>query len=346
MNDGEDAALGGRNESMTRVGVLGAGFIANRHVGNLIGFDGVRVVAVADPVLARARETAARAGATAYADARELLACEEVDALYICVPPFAHGEPKRLALEHDLPFFVEKPLATDLQTAETIACEVERRGLITAVGYHWRYLDTTEEAQRLLHGRPARLVSGYWLDAVPPVPWWVQESLSGGQMLEQTTHIFDLARLLVGEVVEVFAMSQQWERPDLAACDVATASVAVVRFAAGAVGSIVSTCELRWPHRIGLHVFADGLAIELSEFELMVDVGHGRPVRRAEGDPFVREDRDFIDAVRGAGPNRIRVPYGEALRTHRVAFAAACSARSGTPITLRGDEQRARSGHR
>jgi predicted dehydrogenase len=71
----------------------------------------------------------------------------------------------------------------------------------------------------------------------------------------------------------------------------------------------------------------------MSEFELMVDVGQGRPVRRAQGDPFVREDRDFIDAVQGK-PNRVRVPYLEAMRTHRLASAAARSASEGRPLRL------------
>jgi hypothetical protein len=36
-----------------------------------------------------------------------------------------------------------------------------------------------------------------------------------------------------------------------------------------------------------------------------------------KSDPFLREETDFITAVRG-GPDRIRVPYAEALRTHRL----------------------------
>ena len=56
---------------------------------------------------------------------------------------------------------------------------------------------------------------------------------------------------------------------------------------------------LRWGHRIGLNLFADGLAIELSDREIMVDVGRGRPIRAASEDPVYLEDCDFIDAVRG-----------------------------------------------
>ena len=154
---------------------------------------------------------------------------------------------------------------------------------MTGTGYHWRYLDITEEAQERLAANPARLVTGYWLDFTPPPPWWIKEAHSGGQMVEQTTHIFDLARLLVGEVEEVYAVAARTERPDYPECDICESSTAVLRFAAGAVGSISSTCLLRWPHRIGLHLFCDGMAIELTEFEIMVDIGQGRPVRSSAG---------------------------------------------------------------
>ena len=49
-----------------RVGVVGTGFIAGRHLAALAGFDDVAVVAVADAVPARAEEVAARSGARPY----------------------------------------------------------------------------------------------------------------------------------------------------------------------------------------------------------------------------------------------------------------------------------------
>ncbi|MEJ1160498.1 Gfo/Idh/MocA family protein [Prosthecomicrobium sp. N25] len=316
-----------------RIGFIGGGGIASRHAATLAQFDDVEMVAVADPDRTRAEAFAADRALVSYDDHEEMLARERPDAVYVCTPPFAHGAPELALAARGIPFFVEKPIATDPDTAEAIGAAVERQRLVTGVGYHWRYLDTTEEAARHLRSRPPRLVTGYWLDATPPPAWWISESRSGGQMVEQTTHIFDLARVLVGEVSEVYAIAGRTPRPDYPACDIAEASTAALRFAGGAVGTISSTCLLHWPHRIGLHLFADGLAIELSEFELMVDVGQGRPVRPATGDPFLREDRDFVDAVLGR-PNRIRAPYAEALKTHRLTMAAARSAREGRPIRL------------
>src|SRR5439155_19621617 len=134
--------------AQTRVGFAGAGIIGSRHLGNLMGFEDVQVVAFADPALERARELAARCGGKAYDDLARMLDSEKLDALYVCIPPFAHGDPERVAIERGLPFFVEKPLAADLKTAEVVGREVEAGGIVTSTGYHWRYLAITGEARK------------------------------------------------------------------------------------------------------------------------------------------------------------------------------------------------------
>ncbi len=324
----------------TRIGFIGAGIIANRHMGNLLGFEDVKVVAVADVALDRAQALAARSGGRAYGDFVEMLDREQLDAVYICVPPFAHGAPEFAVIDRNLPFFVEKPLAAFWETAAEIGRRVQAKGLITACGYHWRYLDTTERAKELLSKRPARLALGYWLDFTPPPDWWVSEEKSGGQMVEQTTHIFDLARVLVGDMQKVYGAAERTPRAAFPQADICEVSLATVHFDNGALGNFASTCLLNWPHRIGLHLFSEGMAIELSEFEMMVDVGQGRPIQKAQGDPFVREDRDFIDAVQGK-PNKIRAPYSEALKTHLAVTTAARSAREGRVLDIRPEETHA-----
>src|SRR6266516_7255360 len=94
----------------TRIGFVGAGAVATRHARTLAGFDDVQVVAVADPAVERAGRLAGEVGASAYDDWRPMLERERLDALYVCVPPFAHGPPELAAVEAGLPFFVEKPL--------------------------------------------------------------------------------------------------------------------------------------------------------------------------------------------------------------------------------------------
>lgn len=323
----------GDGVTRTKIAFIGAGGIAHRHFGVLEQFDDVEIVAVADVDMARATDAAGRFGARAFDDASAMLDAIGCDALYICVPPFAHGEPERLAIEHKLPFFVEKPVALDLGTAQDVAASVERLGLITAVGYHWRYLDTVDEVKALLAATPARLLSGYWLDSTPPPRWWWKQGGSGGQMLEQTTHLVDLARYLVGDVVRVYGQSGHLDRAAFPDLDVATTSTATLTFSSGAIANFASTCLLGWNHRVGLHLFGEGLAIELTDRDVMIDIGRGRPVRGNGADPVVLEDRDFIDAVQGK-ENRIRCPYASALDTLALALTIEQSAREGRAIDM------------
>lgn len=319
-----------------RLGFIGAGGIAHRHFGVLEQFDDVSIVAVCDTDLARASLAADRFGARAFGQLTDMFAQVSLDAVYICVPPFAHGAPERAALAANIPMFVEKPVGLALATAEDLAARIAEQNLVTAVGYHWRYLDTVEQVKEMVSGpsgNPVRLLSGYWLDATPPPPWWWRADQSGGQMVEQTTHLIDLARYLAGDVLRAYGLTTHVEREAFPGLDVPTASTASLQFSSGAIGNFASTCLLGWTHRVGLHLFGDGFAVELTDHDMMIDVGAGRPIRQAEGDPVVREDRDFLDAVKG-GPNCIRVPYAEALDTLRVSLAILESARSGRPVDL------------
>jgi myo-inositol 2-dehydrogenase / D-chiro-inositol 1-dehydrogenase len=365
-----------------RIGMVGAGAVAARHLRALLAMEGVRVVGVADPALERARELAEAAGAAAYPNHMELLAAEPLDAVYICVPPFAHGAPELAAIDAGLPFFVEKPIAIDLETAAGIAARLAARPLITCTGYHWRWLDIFDRAAALLAERPARLVQIAWLDKVPPPPWWQRRDGSGGQIIEQTTHVLDAARGLIGEVTEVHAYGSRAgssSAPRLAGprtgrvadgedgdarvsttlagtattpttaaaptppgttttttlpgADIDEVTVAVLRFAGGALGTVASTCLLPRLQRAGVEVVAEGLSLALSETELAVEADGRRRVWAADADARPRPDRDFVAAVRG-GPDAVRAPWPEAYRTHLLAWAITRSAEEGRPLPV------------
>ena len=320
--------------SRLRVGVVGTGFIAGRHLAALTASPDVEVVAVADPVRERAAAAAARCGARVHGDGLELLGTEELDAVWLCVPPFAHGPLEAAAVARGLPFLVEKPLALDLATAAEIAAEVARTGLPTAVGYHWRHLGVVQRAAAAVPAGEVQLVTGSWLDRTPAAPWWAQRSGSGGQVVEQATHVLDLVRLLAGEVDLVAAA----ERPARDDGEVATAAVALLRLASGAVGSVASTRVLGWRHDVGLQVVAEGRVVELSErsltdHSLRVVTADGEEVSRSDEDPVAAEDREFVDVLLGRAA-QVRVPYAEALRTHALACAADRAAREGSTVRL------------
>ncbi|PSK66815.1 putative oxidoreductase YceM [Micromonospora sp. MH33] len=315
-----------------RVGLVGAGGVAQRHARVLTGFDDVELIGVTDVAPDAAEALAGAHGARTFRDVDEMLAAGP-DAVYVCVPPFAHGPVEEAVIDAGVPMFVEKPVAVDLETAERVAALVERRGLLTGVGHHWRYLHVVEEARQMLADRPVRMVNGAWLDKVPPVAWWARRDRSGGPVVEQAAHVLDLVRLLVGEATEVTAYGDGTP-PPVEGADIDSVTAATLRFASGAVGTLAAACVLGWKHRAGLEILADGLALSLAEDGLTICDADGE--RHLPADPDgarVAVDRAFVDAVRGVGDD-VRVPYAEALRTQRLALAVAESARTGRAVAL------------
>ncbi len=311
-----------------RIACIGAGFIGARHLANLAGMEGVEIAGVADVDLERAREHTARYGGRPYADWRAMLERERPDAAYLCLPPFAHGEPEEALIAANVPFFIEKPLGLAPDLPERLNRQIAARGLLTSVGYHWRYIDTVERARALIGERPPRLALGYWLDLVPPPPWWTRRDRSGGQIIEQTTHIIDLSRYLVGEVAHISgaACCGALEQPG---ADIEAASAALLQFESGAVGVISSSCLAHYPHRIGLWLYAQDMVIECREQSLAVETPAGRETHTPQADAYLSEDRAFIHALKTGDRTVIRAPYEEALRTHRLTLRIAEAVRAG-----------------
>jgi myo-inositol 2-dehydrogenase/D-chiro-inositol 1-dehydrogenase len=308
-----------------------------RHARHLAQLKDVRVVGVTDPNTAAARSFAETTDAAVVTDVDRLIKTSP-DAVYVCVPPHAHGAIEEQLLDAGIALFVEKPLALDLPTAERIAGAARTAGVITAVGHHWRYSPAVDLVRDLLAGRPVRLVVGSWIDRVPPVPWWSKRALSGGQIVEQAVHVLDLIRLLCGDVVEVdaYANTAPPATPD---ADVDGATVAILKLQSGAVGSVAAACCVDWKHSAGLELHADGLSVTIREDNIMAKTPQGLVQRSLQPDDAKQAaDRAFIDAVVGNGSARsgILVDYDEALRTHQLACAIATSAAHHRPVRLDG----------
>ena len=302
----------GDHHAMLKVGFIGAGGIAHRHLGVLATFDDVTIAGIADPDEARAaRRRRARPAPAPSPPTRTCSPRSTSTRSGSACPPSPTAPP---SAPRSRPAFPSSSRSRSRSTPPSPARSTTRCATPGSSPRSATTGATSTPSTRpggCSRDNPAHLMSGYWLDQTPPPDWWHREDRSGGQIVEQATHIIDLARFLAGDVTEVFGLAAARPRDDFPGLDVATASTAALRFASGAIANLSATCLLRWSHRVGLHVFADGLALELTDHDLMVDVGRGRPVRGADGDPVWRQDRAFLDAVKG-GENRIRAPYAEA----------------------------------
>jgi myo-inositol 2-dehydrogenase / D-chiro-inositol 1-dehydrogenase len=322
-----------------KIGFIGTGWFANKHANILGEMDGIDVTAFCGTSIEKA-ETEARkwSSAKGYTNVEEMLDKQKLDAVYICVPPMAHGAIEQALLERRIPFFVEKPLGINDVPFE-IARKIEEQGLITSVGYHWRYMDISKKAQALLQERQVGMALGYWMGSMPMVPWWRDVNKSGGQFIEQTTHIVDLLRFLSGEVKEVYAAysSGVMERK-VEGTTVSDVGSVILKLNNGIVANISNTCILPESYKAGLDVYTNEGVMEISSNQLRDIRGKEINEYRNQLDPYKVENEIFLNAVKTGDSTHILSTYKDAVKTHVITLAAARSAMTGVPVTLEVEE--------
>jgi len=304
-----------------KVAIVGTGGVAERHLGALRRCEDVEVVAHVSGALERAERQASRWGGRAYTELQRVIDREAVEAAWVCLAPDRHGPAEEMLIAAGLPFFVEKPLGVDTVVPRRIEALLARSRVAAAVGYKYRALDTLGVVRGVLAERPPRMVIGAWHDVTPAPEWWRDEARSGGQFVEQATHLVDLARLFVGEGEVVGAIARSRPRAGYPKWDAADVTAALLRFGDGVPGSFTATCVLDRRDAIHLRVVCEGVVVTIAEARILVDDGReGREIATG-ADPFVVEDAAFLRAIRERDEQHILSTYADALRTHELCLA-------------------------
>jgi predicted dehydrogenase len=316
----------------------------------------------------KAREGAMYKDAKIYPDYTALLKEQTLDAVWIAVPPNVHGtgEPGKdielRAVAAGVHMFVEKPISSAKQEdVQPVASAVAASGLVTSVGYMFRYAEPINRMKEILRDTPggARAFVGNYNCAYSEIrkhDWW-DVRMSGGPIVEQATHFVDLARYLVGDadVATVKGVSIAGAGPagDLADVPVDSegkpygadvppefkhprATAAVWEFMNGGIGSLThGTLLHREKYETGLEIWGDGLRMVLvdpyGECCLQIRRPHSEEVEEvsfADDDPYLAEDQAFVTAVRTGDTSGIRSSYGDAMRTYELTWAITEAARS------------------
>ena len=317
----------------TRMGYIGTGGIAQGHMDRLAQIDGVQNVAFCDVQMDRAKAAAEKFGGAAYDDFAKMLEGEDLTAVFIGTPPFAHGDIELACCEKGLHMLIEKPIAIDCEMARPILRAVQDSGVITAVAYKYRWDDHVVKAREMLQGRTIGLVWGNFWGGLPGVPWWRVQEQSGGQMVEQTTHIVDMARFLAGDITHVQAFeTRQVMHTKVENCNVADAAAANLVFANGAVGNISNTCMLEGWGQSSCRVMAEGFTLSIAGHNLTWNSKDDSGEYQMQQDGYTGEDRAFIHAVKTGDHSVINSDYADAYKTLAVTVAANLSAQKGGKV--------------
>jgi predicted dehydrogenase len=327
-----------------RLGFIGAGGMARQHTSVLKDMPNVEIVAFTDVYRPAAETMAAQFHAQVFDTPEQLAANAGVDALYILLPPFAHGDAERAALKYKLPFFVEKPVGLDMGVVYEIAVEVEKSGLLTAAGYMNRYRHGVNTVREQLATDPAILAHGGWWGGSPgPASdqgagsWWTDKSKSGGQFLEQVTHTVDLVRYLLGDAEEVFAYAATGFNRNIPGYTMDDAATVAIKFKNGGIANLMSSVSSNAGGGIYLDVHSLTTNYKFTGWEhsIVIKQKNTDPVEiKGEDNIFGIEDAIFLEAIRSGDGGGIRSTYPDAVKTLAISVAANQSIATGKPVAV------------
>lgn len=230
-----------------RTALVGCGKVGHIHAAALRGLGEADFVAVCDTSAERARTFADQYGARPFTDVATMLREARPEAVLIATPHPLHAAPAILAAEAGAHVLVEKPMAANLADCDAMLAAAHKAGTWLSVISQRRLYEPVRRMKAAIDagkiGRPALgvFLMYSWRDPAyyASDPWrgkWDTEG--GGVLVNQSPHQLDLLRWFMGPVVEV---SGYWANVNHPSVEVDDTAVAVLRFANGGLGSIITS---------------------------------------------------------------------------------------------------------
>lgn len=206
---------------MTRVGIIGIGFIGWIHWLAYHRLGGVKVVAISESIPERLAgdwrnikgnfgppgEQVDLSGINAYANLDDLLRDPQVDIVDITLPTFLHADIAVRALEAGKHVFCEKPMALRLADCERMVAAARKAGRLLMIGHVLPFFPEYDWARRVIQSGDYGKVRGGAFRRIISDPTWINNFWSperiGGPMLDLHIHDAHFIRLVFGMPQEV-----------------------------------------------------------------------------------------------------------------------------------------------
>lgn len=327
---------------MIRFGLFGVGFIGTVHANNIIANPRTTLGAVYDPDVDRARAIADRSGAHVATGTDDLLA-QPVDAVIIASSTSAHAEQLIRSAKAGKAVICEKPIHNETRTAVEAVRVALAAGVPNALGFNRRY--AREHAllkEAVASGRLGKIETMHVVcrTAEPPEPEMLVDS--GGFFRISSTHFFDLACWIAGELpTRLVAYGNAWDPPIAAAGELDIAAV-LLKMQSGALVTVSQSFHAvsGYDERIevkGSKAMAESGCKPLHDFRVFDAAGsHGSPwvadwFPRMEH-TYMDELDAFVDALEGKPQTNATLIDG--LRAQILAEAADRSEKENISVVL------------
>lgn len=341
---------------MVKMGIVGLGKMGLSHLAILRAHPRVNLVVACDPTTYLTDVLSKHAALHCVSDFDEMLEREQLDAVLIATPSKMHASMVEKALQRGLHVFCEKPFVLDSSDGERLVALAKSKGLVTQVGYHYRFVGAFREAARIVASGALGTVNHVRAEAYGPVvlrpkggTWRSAKSEGGGALYDYACHAIDLVNFIAGVPTSVAGVV----RHGVFSRDVEDEVYCTLHYANGASGQLcvnwsdesfrkMSTKISVWGTNGRLTADRQECQIYLREpHAALVDTGKGWTVRNTtdlteevwfymRGEEYSAQIDHFVKCVEGRrldGENR----FETALQTDRV--VSMILAASASPVS-------------
>jgi myo-inositol 2-dehydrogenase / D-chiro-inositol 1-dehydrogenase len=297
------------------VGIIGCGYMGGVHAKILGNDPRVKLMGVADVAASRAAELAHGSGARAFASGAELLRAG-VDAVYVTTPNTLHTEAVLEGLESGAHVFSEKPMATQFADAQQIRDAAQFAKGIYQVGHNRRfapvYMFCKEQIKNGFAVSSAHIKMNRGELQNPP--WVSNPAVTGGFLYESTIHLLDMARFLIGDVVEVECRGNRRAYHEIDNFSM------LLAFTGGQFATFSSCAHTTWAFPFeSFELYGEHSQIVTQEMEkVSFSAGLGHDIvthdyfqlTAPQKWGYVEEDRLFVDSILEAKPAAVTAADG------------------------------------
>ncbi|MBM7706322.1 putative dehydrogenase [Chryseomicrobium aureum] len=219
-----------------KIGVIGTGMMAERMMNSFMNHPRLQINGICDVNKERVQFLAEKFQTTAYTSHQELLDTEELDIVYVAVPPKWHHEIATAVLQKGLHILCEKPLANSVEEAADLLKLAQQKGVVNAMNFPLNYEEGTRQFEKLMHENYVGKLRRVELRMEFP-NWprprqqnsWISTREQGGFVFEVAGHLVQQILRTFGPITEVTSDLELPEDPTLSE----TGIVATMQLASG-----------------------------------------------------------------------------------------------------------------
>lgn len=201
--------------SKLNLALVGCGNIARAHLSGIRRIaTRIRVTACIDPELTRAQAMARETSSEAFASLEEGIERGSFDAVDLMLPHDAHENACNVAFDAGKHTILEKPISTDIASAERILEAGRNAGIVLMVAEQAQYWWDIHKTRELIDaGEIGSVLTAHatfydpmGIDPNETLPWrYIKERAGGGVCMDGGAHWIRPMRLMLGEIEEVVA---------------------------------------------------------------------------------------------------------------------------------------------